>query len=227
MISARIRAELPAETWMKEVSQLMPNATFRLLSGVQAGETAIELGEAVGDDLQAITKALETHESISSFELLEFSEGKALAKYETRDTGLYHLVSVSSLPIEYPVIVEDGWYELDVTGTRDEFEQLRAVLDSKGYSYELLFMVQTREPTEIITERQNGSTHCRATGRVLSGPTQLYCRRTFNRTRPRQIDDKSDIAPWRGTGFTGDTDESAVVKTAFHLRSRFVNGYSH
>jgi hypothetical protein len=50
MIDARFRIELPAGLWVAEVSTAVPDATFRLLSGLRTGDGAVELGEVVTDD---------------------------------------------------------------------------------------------------------------------------------------------------------------------------------
>lgn len=154
MISARIRAQLPAGIWVSDVSQAFPDATFRLLSGVRADETAIELGEATGKQPSSIGDAIVAHDSTVTFDPLERTEDRLLAKYETKDTVLYELVAASSLPVEYPVVVQDGWYELDITGTRTEFEQLRELLEASGRPYELLSLVHGVATTELLTGRQ-------------------------------------------------------------------------
>ena len=154
MISARIRAELPEEMWVADVSRRMPDTTFRLLSGVRADETAVELGEATGDDLSATGDAIAAHESIIEYEPLEVTDERALAKYETTDTLLYELVAASSIPVEYPVVVRDGWYELDITGTREEFERFQAVLDTSGRRYQLLSLLHESDTAGLLTDRQ-------------------------------------------------------------------------
>lgn len=154
MIAARFRIRLPEDTWIADVSRDAPGATFRLLSGVRAGETAIELGEAIADEPAAIGRAIADHPSIVSYRALEVTEDRTLAKYETTDTGLYEFVAESSLPVEYPVVVEDGWYEFDLTGTREAFDRFRAALEDAGQPHELLSIVHSEDAAGLLTERQ-------------------------------------------------------------------------
>lgn len=154
MIVARFRIRLPDETWIAEVSRSWPDATFRLLSGIQAETTAIELGEAIGDDPGSIGRAIAAHGSIVAYRKLEVTDDRVLAKYETTDTGLYEFVAESALPIEYPVVVENGWYEFDLTGTREEFDRFAGALDAAGRPYELLSVVHAEDATDVVTERQ-------------------------------------------------------------------------
>jgi len=44
--------------------------------------------------------------------------------------------------------------EFDVTATREQFETMGTVLDASGYAYELLSVVEGRNPETLLTERQ-------------------------------------------------------------------------
>jgi len=154
MISAQFRIQLPDGLWITDVSEAYPHATFRLLSGNQLDETALELGEVRTDQPEAVAEAIRTHPSISNYELLESTERRLLGKYETSDTDLYAFVHESALTIEFPVDVQDGWYQFDLTGTRAELDQLRAVLDDSPLSYELRSLVHSHSSEELLTDRQ-------------------------------------------------------------------------
>lgn len=154
MIRAQFRIQLPPHLWVAELSRAFPRATFRLLSGFKTGETAIELGEAVTDDPGAVVEAMRSHGSITEYELLESDDRRALGKYETTDTELYEFVKSSALTIEFPVVVTDGWYEFDLTGTRSEFDRFQTTLEETPGSYELLSLVRTTETEGLLTARQ-------------------------------------------------------------------------
>jgi predicted DNA binding protein len=154
VISAQFRIQLPEELWVAELSTAYPNTTFRLLSGYKVGERALELGEINGDNPQEVVETLRDHRSIHSYELLESGRERALGKYETSDTGLYEFVERSGFTIEFPVDVEAGWYEFDLTGTREELDRLEAALDSLPRPYELDALVTTAETDSLLTDRQ-------------------------------------------------------------------------
>lgn len=139
---------------MTEVSQTHPDATFGLLSGYRTGESAIELGEVVAEEPDASVDAMRSHPAITRYELLESTDGRALAKYETTDTDLYDFVETSSLPVEFPVVARNGWFEFDLTGTRDELDHLRTNLDASGVAYELQSLVHTTDSDALLTDRQ-------------------------------------------------------------------------
>lgn len=154
MISAQFRIRLPEGVWVRAVSQEYPDATFKLLSGYRMDETAIELGEVIAEEPDAPVAALRSHPTVTRFELLESASGRALCKYETTDTALYDFVETSSLPIEFPVVARDGWFEFDLTGTRDELDHLRAVLEASDTAYELQSLVSAAETETLLTDRQ-------------------------------------------------------------------------
>ena len=154
MISARLRIQLPEELWVTDVSRGFPRATFRLLSGQRLDSKAIELGETITDHPGAVVEATRTHPSITNYELLESTDRRVLGKYETSDIDLYEFVEESSLTIEFPVDVRNGWYEFDLTGTRTELDQLREILDVSPLSYELQSLVRSHTNDTLLTDRQ-------------------------------------------------------------------------
>jgi predicted DNA binding protein len=136
------------------VSTAFPRATFRLLSGYKTGNSALELGETITDTPDEVVDAMRSHSSIHDYELLETDERRVLGRYETTDTDLYEFVESASLTIEFPVDVQNGFYEFDLTATREELEGLRTTLDASGLSYELLSLTESTDPENALTDRQ-------------------------------------------------------------------------
>lgn len=154
MISARFRIRLPEGIWVGELSQEYPRATFRLLSGYKIDERAIELGEVRRKDPEEVVEAMRAHPSIHDHERLEAEDTRSLGKYETTDTALYEFVEQSGFTIEFPVDVQNGWYEFDLTGTREEFETLRDTLEASPLPFELESLVSTTDSESLLTARQ-------------------------------------------------------------------------
>jgi DNA-binding MarR family transcriptional regulator len=154
MISASFRIQLPDHLWVAELSTEFPRSTFSLLSGYRTGETALELGEVLTETPGEAAEAMRAHPSMVEFEVLESESERVLTKYETTDTDLYAFVEASSLTIEFPVDVTNGWYEFDLTGTREELNRLQEYLDGLPLSYELLSLVRTTGAEGLLTDRQ-------------------------------------------------------------------------
>ncbi|PSP36414.1 bacterio-opsin activator [Halobacteriales archaeon QH_10_70_21] len=154
MISAQFRIQLPEYMWVSELSRQFPTAEFRLLSGYRLDQHALELGEIVVESRDRAVEAMRSHRAIRSYELLESEPGQALAKYETTQTDLYDFAEQSALTIEFPVEVRNGWYRFDLTGTREELDELEAVLEGSPLSYELESLVSRTETESLLTDRQ-------------------------------------------------------------------------
>ncbi len=154
VISARFRIRLPPKLYITTISQSFPNTTFRLLSGVRTGDTASELGEAITDAPDAVATAFREHEAVREFEVLEQTEDRLLTAYETTDVDLYIFVEDEGFPPEFPVVVWNGYYEFDLTGTRTEFDRFRETLEELNTPYELLSKVGTERSERLLTRRQ-------------------------------------------------------------------------
>lgn len=154
MIRARFRMEVPPELWISEVSRSVPDATFRLLTGVPIENRAMELGEVVGEGAQSAADAIRSHPDIVAFDLLYADERRTLAQYESTEQGLYEFLGRSSLPPEFPITVEDGTLEFDLTATREQFETVGTALDASEFEYDLLSVVETGDEDGVLTDRQ-------------------------------------------------------------------------
>ena len=154
MISAQFRIQLPDHLWVSELSRQFPQSEFKLLSGFRLADRAVELGEVVTDTPTDVVGAIRSHSAIHSYELLESDSERVLGRYETTQTDLYEFAERSTRTIEFPVTVRRGWYTFDLTGTQDDLDELRAVLDHSPLSYELDSLVSRTEGDPLLTERQ-------------------------------------------------------------------------
>jgi predicted DNA binding protein len=145
---------LPPETWISEVSRSFPDATFRLLTGVPIRDRAMELGEIVGGDAESAAEAIRSHPDVVAYDSLYADEERVLAQYESTEQRLYGFLGRSSLPPEFPIVVEDGRFEFDLTATREQFEAVGTALDQSEFDYDLLSAVETADENDVLTDRQ-------------------------------------------------------------------------
>jgi predicted DNA binding protein len=154
MLTARFAAALPEDAWTAEVSRAFSDCQFRLLTGIETGDHAIELGEVRGEDARAADDAVAAHPQVHAHDRLHADGERALAQYRTSERSLYEFLRHSSVPPEFPVVVEDGWYELSVTGTREQVRQVREVLAGSGRPYEVLAVAPGVDAGGVLTDRQ-------------------------------------------------------------------------
>ncbi|WP_156105572.1 helix-turn-helix domain-containing protein [Halobellus rufus] len=154
VIRARFRIELPGDVWASEVSRSFPDATLRLLTGVPMGDTALELGEVRAADPAAVTDAIRSHPDVTGLDRLYGDDERVISQYEAAEKSLYEFLWGSSFPPEFPMLVEDGEMEFDVTATREQFEAFGSALDTSEIPYELLTVVHTDDSEGLLTDRQ-------------------------------------------------------------------------
>ena len=154
MIRARFRIRLPEGLWVTAVSTAFPDARLRLLTGVPLGDRALELGEVVATAPVTVTDAIRDHPDVRSLDRLYADDRRALTRYETTEQALYEFLGGPSLPPEFPLLVEDGRMEFDVTTTESGFEALGETLDASGLDYDLLSLVHSDRRDDVLTARQ-------------------------------------------------------------------------
>jgi len=154
VIRARFRLPLREGLWVREVTTAFPQATLRLLTGVPRGDRALELGEVRADEPEPVVGAIRDHPDITAYEALFVGEERAIGQYEAREQGLYDFLHALALPPEFPIVVQNGWMEFDLTATRERFEAVGDALEDRGTEYELLSVVGTDADARLLTDRQ-------------------------------------------------------------------------
>jgi predicted DNA binding protein len=154
MIRARFRVGLPDNIWPSEISTSFPDATLRLLTGVPKGDRALELGEARATNPSVVSGAIRRHPDIDDYDELYLDDTRVIGRYEATEKSLYEFLWDSSLPPEFPIIVEDGEMEFGVTATQPQFEAFGSALDEMETQYELLSLVHTDDRDQLLTDRQ-------------------------------------------------------------------------
>jgi predicted DNA binding protein len=155
VIRARFRLRLPEGLWVADVSRSFPDASLRLLTGVPVDDRTLELGETRADDPRAVADAIREHPDVLAHELLYWDTERSVSKYETRDQALFEFLGGSSLPPEFPLVVEDGAMTFAVTAARADFEDFGDRLDGSDLRYELLSVVHRDDPGDgPLTDRQ-------------------------------------------------------------------------
>ena len=145
---------LSDEIWPYEVSTSFPDTTLRLLTGVPKGDRALELGEARAQNPNTVSEVIRRHPDINGYDELYLDETRVIGQYRADEKSLYEFLWESSLPPEFPIIVENGEMEFAVTATQPQFEAFGATLDELGRQYELLSLVHTDDSDQLLTDRQ-------------------------------------------------------------------------
>lgn len=155
MVTGVFRIELPSDAWITDVSSEHPGVRFRLLSGVETDDGgAVELGETSGDDAVEAAATVGEHPAISEFETLYAGDGRVLTQYRTSDRSLYDFLGEVSLPPEFPLIVEDGWLECEITAPRQRLSRLESRMAESELAYDLRSITDRPTGDRLLTDRQ-------------------------------------------------------------------------
>jgi len=124
------------------------------ITGVPKGDRALELGEILDRDPDVVADAIGRHPDITAYDQLYAGDQRIIAQYEADEKSLYEFLWESSLPPEFPILVENGAMEFDLTTTQEQFEAFGAALEETGRQYELLTVVHSEERENVLTDRQ-------------------------------------------------------------------------
>jgi predicted DNA binding protein len=153
-VSARLRISLPDSAWIETVSTSFPTATFRLLAGMPTDRGAMHLGEVRADRPDAVADAVRAHPDVLEYEQLHATADRALARYVAEGTGLYQFVEHAGVVPDYPVVVRNGWFTVDLTDTRARIAAIRDGLEAAGVPYDLVSIVEPLGDDRLLTDRQ-------------------------------------------------------------------------
>lgn len=174
MAQARLVVTLPDGTWIGDCSREHPSVGFRVLASVPADERGIGLvelrtGEGTGSeegdesehrggdgdrDPAAVVAAIRAHDAVAALDVLTITGDRALLRFETDRPLLLLSASAAGVPLEPPVTIAGGRATLSVTAPRDRIATLCDQLDAVGASYDLRYIRETADPTDLLTDRQ-------------------------------------------------------------------------
>jgi len=103
---------------------------------VPKGDHALELGEILDQNPDVVADAIGRHPDITAYDQLYAGDQRIIAQYEADEKSLYEFLWESSLPPEFPILVENGAMEFDLTTTQAQFEAFGAALEETGRQYE-------------------------------------------------------------------------------------------
>jgi hypothetical protein len=154
MALAKLVVDLPPGTWIGEVSTAHPETTFRVLAAIPADELGVGLLEVQSPELSAVLSAIEGHDGIETFELLQAGDEEALVQFETSQPLLLVAVRNSMVPLELPLDIVAGRADLELTAAQSRLSELTTQLEEFGLSYEVKYVRQSPVSSALLTERQ-------------------------------------------------------------------------
>ena len=156
MPRAKLTLEIPAETWVSEVSTAHPEATVRVRTALAGVEAGIAVAELVTADPIPLLSAIADREDVVVVDLLATVEDGVLVQVETSNPTLLTPLWQAGVPVELPFTVRDGTATWTVTTSATRFAAFGRALDEAGIDYELEFSrdIDGDRGGHVLTDRQ-------------------------------------------------------------------------
>ena len=159
MPKAKVKFRPPGEQlggpfWL---STEFPDDEFRILSAYPTERGLLVLLEATMDDSSAALDHFERapDERVPSHEVLHADERTVLFQFELPfvPPPFRALLTAGTLP-QFPYALEDGWMVCELTTSHDRLSRFRDELAETGFAFEVVWVTQSVDPTELLTDRQ-------------------------------------------------------------------------
>lgn len=185
MVGATLSVTIPEFVWIGEVSRAFPAATFEVFAAVPGDGTGFALVRIYGDDIDGILESMDAHEHIVESTDLERTDVGATVHFETVAPLLLLTSQAAGVPIEHPVVIQDGTAELIVSGAYDRLSGFVEQLDQHGFSFTVEYAGRHDTDDELLTTRQRT---------VLTTAVELGYYETPRRITLTELADELDVA---------------------------------
>lgn len=159
MPKAQVKFRPPGEQrggpfWL---STEFPDGEFRILSAYPTERGLLVLLEATMDDTSVVLDHFESApaERVPSHEVLHADEKTVLLQFRLPfvPPPFRALLTSGNLP-QFPYALEDGWMVCELTSSQARLSQFRDELEETGFTFEVVWVTQSVDPAELLTDRQ-------------------------------------------------------------------------
>lgn len=138
-----------------ELSTEHPDDEFRILAALPTADGIQVVLEIQTSDTAAIIPHLDEASWLPSYDVLHANEQTMLIQYSHQFLPALHRALLSSGPLlQYPLTLRNGWVNCDITTSHEQLSQLKDVFEGEGIPYEIVSVIQSTDPTDLLTDRQ-------------------------------------------------------------------------
>ncbi|WP_306061796.1 helix-turn-helix domain-containing protein [Natronococcus wangiae] len=127
------------------------------MSAYPAEKGLLVVLEATMADPSVVRRLFERapEERISSSEVLHADEQTVLVQFQLPfvPSPYRALLSSGNLP-QFPYVIEDGWIVCELTTSHERLSKLKDELEETGFTFEVVWVTQSVDPTDLLTDRQ-------------------------------------------------------------------------
>lgn len=155
MPEAKLTLTIPERAWPGAVTRAYPEARIRILAAMAEPESGVGLVEIRNPALEPILDDIREHPSVDTMEVLQQTEGEALAQIRTELPLLLFAARGSGMPLELPFEIQDGQATWTITTSQESISKLGDQFDAMGVSYTVEYLQQdVTEREELLTDDQ-------------------------------------------------------------------------
>lgn len=139
------------------LSREHPDDEFRLLSAYPTADGLLVVLEATMDDPTVVLEQFEGAPSgaVGSYDVLHADDHTVLLQFQLAfvPPPFRAFLASGNLP-QFPYTIEDGWIVCEITTSHERLSQFKTALAETGFTFEVVRVRQSVDPTELLTDRQ-------------------------------------------------------------------------
>ena len=152
---AQLSIDLPQGTWIRDVSTEHPDATVRVLAAMPGNDgVGFALLQVTAPNMEAVIRAMAEHPGMTDLEPLQRSGEQVVIQIETTAPLLLLSAQASRVPIEPPVVIQNGVASVEVRASNDRLSELGDQLEAFGHTFTVDAIHDDADPEKLLSPRQ-------------------------------------------------------------------------
>lgn len=153
MPKARLKVKPPGGP--AELSTEYPDDEYRFLASRYGDDEVITFFEAETQNPDAVVRYMKEEPGISSYEVLHADKHGLVIELVTPwiPEPVRTALDAGVLP-DGPLLIRNGWVIAEITTSQERLSQFKDEMHAAGLQFEIEWVSSSREPTELLTARQ-------------------------------------------------------------------------
>jgi predicted DNA binding protein len=151
----RVRLKIEPHGSLATFSTDHPDVELRLQAGWPEGEGLVAITEANASDNDLILSFFDTAPEVHSYEVLHTDDTHIIIQALIEKPDSYRAARTSQTLPRFPLVVRDGWIYNEMTTSHEQLSRFRTELETADVNYEVISIMQSPDPSSILTDRQH------------------------------------------------------------------------
>ncbi len=154
MPEARLELTLPEDMWIGELTRQYSDATFEILAALPDKGDGVAMTEITSDSLDNLLEDMAAYDEVTSLDVLNQTENRALVQFETTLPLLILAARDSGVPLELPFNLSNGQAVWELKASSDRLATLSNQLEQFGISFTVDYVQYNVEDNPLLTPAQ-------------------------------------------------------------------------